>query len=169
MRISSWSKVAPSCLLWRRCAWACFCSRNEVNSDLQQSFILCTYLSPIHNLVSSISSHLFHSIKLSCITTNYLFYCNKSHTRNTRGTMAISATTIFLSKRKRHTVLGISERTNLALSTFSLSLLLCVRSLLAMISLTILSTCLFSETKQPVNAALYCVPECVSLCPLQAQ
>lgn len=55
------------------------------------------------------------------------------------------------------------------LSQPSLSLLLCVRSALAMISLTILSTCLFSETKQLVNAVLYCVPECVSMCPLQAQ
>lgn len=51
----------------------------------------------------------------------------------------------------------------------SLSPSVCVRSVLAMISLTILPTCLFSKTKQPVNAALYCVPECVSLCPLQAQ
>lgn len=50
----------------------------------------------------------------------------------------------------------------------SLSLSVCVRSVLAMISLTILSTCLFSETKQSVNAVLYCVPKCVSLCPLQA-
>lgn len=41
------------------------------------------------------------------------------------GTMAISATNIFLSKRKRHTVLGISEWTNLALSTFSLSPSVC--------------------------------------------
>lgn len=55
-------------------------------------------------------------------------------------------------------------RTNYVFFSTPLSLSVYVRSILGMISLTILSMCLFCETKLPVNGALFVCPSvCMSV------
>lgn len=80
------------------------------------------------------------------------------------GTMAISATNVFLSKRKRHTVLGISELLNLALSAFSLSLSLyvCVCSIRSCYDFTYNSLYMFVQWNKAAGQC--CIVLCARVC-----
>lgn len=103
--------------------------------------------------------HIFSSIsqyKNWAVSQPTIFSIVTRATPETWGTMGISATNIFLRGRKRRTVLGISEWTNLALPTFSLSLLLCVFDLFLL--WFHLQFCLrVCSVKQSSRSMLHCI------------